>query len=81
MVRHWGVRLIYHATKIAKRSHAKRAVADFDMDSTFKEKWLDDTLRRSLEKYHKKFRSAKTLDAKILSEYEALISGILHKMI
>lgn len=74
-------RLIYHATKIAKRSHAKRAVADFDMDSTFKEKWLDDTLRRSLEKYHKKFRSAKTLDAKILSEYEALISGILHKMI
>ncbi len=70
-------RLIYHATKIAKRSHAKRSVADFDMDSTFKEKWLDDELRKSLEKYHKKFRSGKTLDAEILSEYEALIFKVL----
>ena len=74
-------RLIYHATKIAKRSHAKRSVADFDMDNTFKEKWLDDELRKSLEKYHKKFRSAKTLDAEILSEYEALILGVLKKLL
>ena len=74
-------RLIYHATKIAKRSHAKRSVADFDMDNTFKEKWLDDELRKSLEKYHKKFRSAKTLDAEILSEYEALILGVLEKLL
>jgi len=51
------------------------------MDSTFKEKWLNDDLRKSLEKYHKKFRSGKELRAEELAEYEALIHKVLDALI
>jgi len=74
-------RILYHTAQIANRSHAMRGVADLAMDSTFKDKWLNDDLRQSLEKYHKKFRSAKEIGAETLSEYEALIYTILEKLI
>ena len=74
-------RLLYHTEQIAKRSHAKRNVAAFEMDSKFKEKWLDDELRRALESYHKKFRSGKALDDQVLLAYEGLIRTVLHKLI
>ncbi len=74
-------RTIYHTTQVANRSHAVRTVAEFTMDSTFKEKWLNDDLRKSLEKYHKKFRAGKTLDAETLSEYENLIQDVLKHLI
>ena len=74
-------RTIYHTTKIANRSHAERDVAALKMNSTFKDKWLDEALRKSLEKYHKMFRSGKTLDAKVLSEYQALIKKVLIALI
>jgi hypothetical protein len=74
-------RAIYHTTQVANRSHAIRGVAEFAMDSTFKEKWLNDDLRKFLEKYHKKFRSGKEIEAKELAEYEALIRDILNKLI
>jgi hypothetical protein len=70
-------RLLYHTQQIAKRSHAKRDVAAFTMQSAFKEKWLNDNLRRSLESYHKKFRSGKTLDVEVLGEYENSIEDVL----
>ena len=74
-------RLLYHTQQIAKLSHAKRDVIAFEMGSLFKEKWLDDTSRKSLEKYHKKFRSGKSIDAKVLGGYEELIEGILVKLL
>ena len=74
-------RTIYHTTEVANRSHALRAVAEFAMDSTFKEKWLNDELRKSLEKYHKKFRSGKEIEAEELAEYEALIHKVLDVLI
>ena len=74
-------RAIYHTTQIANRSHALRGVVDIAMDSTFKEKWLNDDLRKSLEKYHKKFRSGDELEADELSEYEFLLRGILEKLV
>ena len=74
-------RILYHTSTIAKRSHAKRGVAVFEMEQGFKEKWLDDTLRKELEKYHKLFRSGKALDAKILLEYETLIYQVLQKLL
>jgi GTPase Era involved in 16S rRNA processing len=74
-------RTIYHTTQVAKRSHAVRGVAEFVMDSTFKEKWFNDDLRKSLEKYHKKFRSGKELEIEELAEYEVLIRGILQRLI
>ncbi len=74
-------RALYHVTQIAHRSHAKREVAELSMDSTFKEKWLSDTLRSKLEKYHKKFRSGKEIDAEEFIEYEGLIGGVLKSLI
>ncbi len=74
-------RAIYHTMKVAQTSHAKREVFEIEMDQTFKEKWLDDTLRKSLEKYHKKFRSGRALEAEELKEYEALIKRILKHLI
>ena len=74
-------RAIYHTVKVAKMSHAAREVFDINMDQTFKEKWLNDTLRKSLEAYHKKFRSGKALEPGELKEYEALIKHVLKHLI
>ncbi|PTB83803.1 DUF3482 domain-containing protein [Sulfurovum lithotrophicum] len=74
-------RAIFHAYHIATRSHALRDVEELSMDNTFKDKWLDDDLRKSLEKYHKMFRSGDEVSAESLSEYEALIKGVLEKLI
>ncbi len=74
-------RAIYHTMKVAQTSHAKREVFDIEMDQTFKDKWLDDTSRKSLEKYHKKFRSGKALEAGELQEYEEMMKRILKHLI
>jgi len=74
-------RAIYHTVKVAQISYAGREVFDIEMDQTFKEKWLDDTLRKSLEKYHKKFRSGNVLEPAELKEYEELIKSILKHLI
>jgi len=73
-------RFLYHTEQVARRSHAKRNVAVFEMDSKFKDKWLDNELRKSLESYHKKFRSGKAIDDQVLSAYEDLIRTVLHKL-
>jgi GTPase Era involved in 16S rRNA processing len=72
-------RAIYHATSIAKRSHALRTVIDLESNNAFKEKWLDDSMRTSLEKYHKLFRSGKTVDNEALEAYKVLILKSLLK--
>jgi len=74
-------RALYHTIKISSRSHALRGVAEVAMDSTFKDKWLDDTLRKSLEKFHQKFRSGNEPEVEELSDYEALIINILKRFI
>ena len=74
-------RALYHTSKVSKRSHAVRGVAELDMDASFKDKWLDDDLRKSLEKYHKIFRSGKEVEVEVLKEYEVLIMGILQGLI
>jgi len=73
-------RAIYHTSTIANRSHALRDAVELDADSVFKDKWLDDGLRVSLEKYHKIFRSGKVVDRDILKEYQAVIYKILVKI-
>ena len=74
-------RAVYHTSRVASRSHARRGVADIEMDSTFKAKWLDESLQKELEKYHKKFRSDDTVNAEVLKEYSDLIKGVLEKLI
>ena len=72
---------IYHTIKVAQLSDSKREVFDIEMDQTFKERWLDDTSRNALEKYHKKFRSEKALEVGELKEYEVIIQRILKHFI
>ena len=74
-------RAIFHAYHIATRSHALRDVEELSMDSSFKDKWLDEDLRKSLEKYHKIFRSGDVVEAEILKEYEVLVKGVLERLI
>jgi len=74
-------RAIYHTVKIARVSHATREVFDIEMDKTFTKKWLDDTLRKSFEQFHTKFRSGKAVDPKELEAYEALIYQSLKRLI
>lgn len=74
-------RAIYHTMKVAQISHAKREVLEIEMDKSFKERWLDDSLRSDLEKYHKKFRSEKALETGELKGYEEIIRRILKHLI
>ena len=74
-------RALYHTVKVSKRSHAVRGVADLEKESSFKDKWLNEDLRKSLEKYHKMFRSGKEVDVKMLEEYEALIKVVLERLV
>jgi len=74
-------RAIFHAYHIATRSHALRDVEELSMDNTFKEKWLNEDLRKSLEKYHKMFRSGDEVSVEDLEAYKNLIEGILEKLI
>jgi uncharacterized membrane protein len=74
-------RSLYYTVVLAHHSHAKREVIKFSMDSSFKEAWLTDKLKKELEKFHKKFRSGKEIDNEELLEYEELIKEILYKLI
>ena len=74
-------RALFHAQKVALRSHATREEMYIGMDSTFKDVWLNDGLRKDLEKYHKKFRSGKEVNVKDLEEYQDLVKKVLRKLI
>jgi len=74
-------RAIYHATYIATLSHAKREEVTLEMDSSFKDSWLDEDLRKQLEGYHRQFRSGDTVESEVLVEYEKLIEGVLEKLL
>ncbi len=74
-------RAIFHAYHIATRSHALRDVEELSMDNTFKDKWLNEDLRKSLEKYHKMFRSGDEVSVEYMEGYRDLIAGVLEKLI
>ncbi len=74
-------RAIFHSYHIATRSHALRDVEELSMDNTFKDKWLNEDLRKSLEKYHKMFRSGDEVSVEYMEGYRDLIAGVLEKLI
>jgi len=47
----------------------------------FTEKWMDDEVRKSLEKYHAVFRSGNEVKPEIMKEYQALILTVLKRLI
>ena len=74
-------RALYHASIVANRSHAIRASVQLRKNDSFKEQWLDEELRKSLEKYHTIFRSGDEVKVGVLKEYEGLILTALQKVI
>jgi len=74
-------RALFHAATVASRSHALRDKVLLEMGRDFTEKWMDDDVRRSLEKYHTLFRSGDEVKPEAVSEYEALIKTVLKRLI
>ena len=74
-------RALYHASVVATRSHAMRGSVRLSKSDSFKQTWLDEELRKSLEKYHKTFRSGNEVKVEVFKEYENFILTALKKVI
>lgn len=74
-------RSLYHMSVISKRSHATRGAVKIAMDESFKKVWLDNDTRKLLEKLHKKLRSPKEIEGKVMDEYEKLILNCIEKIL
>ncbi len=65
-------RVLYHASLMAKRSHAKRGAVDLK-DVSFTEGVISAEARKVLEKVHVKLRKSKELEKEELEEYSKII--------
>jgi len=65
-------RSLYHASMIAKRSHAVRDNLDLE-NASFTEKIMDAENRKGLEKLHLKLRKGEEIEEEVLEEYRMLI--------
>jgi len=63
---------LYHASVIAKRSHAKRDEISLDSES-FTGKIIDSEMRKELEKVHTKLRKAEELEKEEVEGYKKVI--------
>lgn len=69
-------RSLYHASVIAKRSHAMRTEIDLE-NVSFTEKIIDASMRKDLEKVHSKLRKGEELEEEELNVYKKLIQKSL----
>jgi len=74
-------RALFHAAKVASRSHALRNRVVLEMGRDFTEKWMDDEVRKSLERHHALFRSGGEVPSEALQAYEVLIETILKRLV
>ena len=74
-------RALFHAAKIASRSHALRNKVLLEMGRDFTRKWMDDDVRKSLEKYHTLFRSGDEVKPEMVKAYTETIKMILQRLI
>jgi len=74
-------RALFHAVKIAGRSHALRTKVRLEMGRDFTQKWMDDDIRRSLEKCHARFRSGDDVKPEVIKAYEETIIRILKQLV
>jgi GTP-binding protein EngB required for normal cell division len=65
---------LYHASVIAKRSHAQRDALKLDSES-FTGKIIDSSMRKELEKMHTKLRKAEELEKEEIEEYKRVIKN------
>lgn len=74
-------RALFHAVKIAGRSHALRDKVMLEMGRDFTDRWMDDALRKSLDKCHKAFRSGNEVKPEVLKTYESLVKTVLKRLV
>ena len=74
-------RALYHMLAISTRSHAQRGMVEINIDSTFKDEWLNERIKKSLEKHHKVFRAKKEVELETLEAYSAVILEVLRELI
>lgn len=74
-------RALYHAQTVASVSHARREKLKLETNQAFKNQWMDESKRKSLYRYHKKFQSEAKIDAEDIKTYEKMILEILKKCI
>ena len=67
-------RSLYHASMIAKRSHAVRDDLNLE-NASFTEKIMDANNRQGLEKLHLKLRKSEEIEEDILEEYRSVIKS------
>jgi len=71
---------LYHASVIAKRSHAKRDALSLDSES-FTGKIIDAEMRKELEKIHGKLRKAEELEKEEIEAYKKVIRGAFLRLL
>lgn len=71
---------LYHASVIAKRSHAKRDEISLDNES-FTGKTIDADMRKELEKIHTKLRKAEELEKEELEAYKKVIKNAFMRLL
>jgi len=74
-------RSLYHLYQISAWSHARQGTVRLAMDETFKERWLDEKSRKSLEKFHKKFRADEEVSGSETQAYETLVLACLKRVV
>ncbi|MCH9739878.1 MAG: GTPase/DUF3482 domain-containing protein [Epsilonproteobacteria bacterium] len=66
-------RSLYHASVIAKRSHALRESVKLEDEESYTEQIIDSDTRKKLEKLHIKLRSGEEVNDEMLEEYHKVI--------
>jgi hypothetical protein len=66
-------RAIYHASIIAKRSHALRDSFELEDEEFFTEQIINGDMRKKLEKVHVQLRKGEEVKKELLEEYKTVI--------
>ena len=73
-------RSLYHASMIAKRSHALRENLELE-NASFTQEMMEGANRKALEKLHLKLRKGDELEEEVLKEYKQLIKKSFLKLL
>jgi len=74
-------RALYHASTIAKRSHASRNSIELDNEGFYTEQIIESEIRKKLEKVHLKLRKSNRVEEDELKEYKKFIEESFLKLL
>jgi hypothetical protein len=71
---------VYYLYRLATLSHAWRHDLVFEIDESFRRRWMDENLQRKLERLHKQFRQDVATE-EALKAYADLIASALRRLL